>query len=321
MKISESLILIFSVLCLSASCQKEIIRSGDGSAHKGLYASPQFPISQLVRHENVTYSTRPNYKGIQFTDSKTKTSDFQQNTLDLHLDIIVPPNAGKEARQPLIIFIHGGAFRQGSKNGLNKEVVSFASAGYVAATLNYRLTVHKDQNADLRTKAAYFALEDVQNAIRFLKANADTYHIDTTRIAVSGKSAGAGLALGIALGADDLGDLISDYPGFSARVAAAFPSGATLSSDTQIDISNMKFDKTDAPVMLFHNSVKDPATGATWEDAKKTQTLIKNSGNECVLVRQPPKSHAVTLDLGGSYWDDLKPFLWEHLRIHEMSKK
>jgi len=321
MKIPASLILIFSLMCLSASCQKEVIRSGDSGATKGLYASPQFSKSELIRYENVLYSTRPNYMGKQFTDNNLKTSELQQNSLKIHLDIIVPPNATAKSRQPLIVFIHGGGFKQGSKKGLTSQIVSYASAGYVAATINYRLTVHQNNDAELRTKAALYALEDVQNAIRFLKANADIYHIDTTRIAVSGGSAGGGLALGIALGADEIEDFISDYPGVSARVDAAFPSGATLTTDSQIDISTLQFDKTDAPIMLFHNSEKDPATGATWQDVKNTEKLIKDSGNEILLVPQPPNTHTVSLALGGPFWDTIKPFLWQHLRLDEISAK
>jgi poly(3-hydroxybutyrate) depolymerase len=320
MKIPQLLILILSLICLSASCQKEVIRSRDSGANKGLYASPQFSKSELTRYENVLYSTRPNYMGKQFTDNNLKSSELQQNSLKIHLDIVVPPNATAKSRQPLIVFIHGGGFRQGSKKGLTSQTVSYASAGYVAATLNYRLTVHQNTNAELRTKAALHALEDVQNAIRFLKANAEFYHIDTTRIAVSGGSAGGGLALGIAIGADEMKDLNSDYPGVSARVAAAFPSGATLTTDGQIDISSLQFDKTDAPVMLFHNSEKDPATGATWQDVKNTEKLIKDSGNEILLVPQPPNTHAVSLKLNGAYWETMKPFLWRHLRLDEISE-
>jgi len=76
------------------------------------------------------------------------------------------------------------------------EAYTYSRAGYICATLNYRLT-HKGSSPppELEIFAIQCALEDIQNAIRFLKKNADTYFIDTTRIVTFGGSAGGGLSL------------------------------------------------------------------------------------------------------------------------------
>lgn len=89
-------------------------------------------------------------------------------------------------------------------------------------------------NATLRQKAIIDALEDTQNAIRFLKSNAINYHIDATRIAVFGASAGGALSLINAIQADFNG-LTNDFKGYSSKVNAAISTGATLVND---DISD-----------------------------------------------------------------------------------
>ncbi len=293
----------------------------NAAGHSGLYAFPQFPESELTRYENISYSTRPNFMGIQFTDSRVRDVEIQQTELDIHMDVLVPPNADIYNRQPVMVLIHGGGFKGGSKNDFSTALISYAKAGYVSVTVNYRLTTDNDQSETLRTMAALHALEDVQNAIRFLKTNSEFYHIDTTRIAVSGVSAGGGLALGLALGADEIDELESDFQGISAHIDASFPSGATLTADSLIDLSYLHLNSSDAPVMLFHNSLEDPATGATWEDAILTQTLIRESGNECRLIPQPANTHTVSLHVGSSYWEIMKPFLWRHLRLHELRQE
>jgi len=255
--------------------------------------------------------------GIQFTDMNSRITEMQQSEIEMQMDVVVPPNAAFYSRQPLMVLIHGGAFKGGTKLDFTNSTLVYASAGYVSATINYRLTKDNDQNETLRTMATYHALEDVQNAIRFLKANAEIFYIDTTRIAVAGFSAGGGLSLALALSADEIEELLSDYSGISARIHASFSTGATLSADSLIDFSYLEPDATDTPVMLFHNTLVDPATGATWQDAITTQTTIENSGNECFLIPQREDIHTVSLDLGGEYWEIMKPFLWRHLRIHE----
>ncbi len=318
MKITANSILLLLLTIQFSSCNKENNSNDFVSTNSGLYASPLFSASQLTRYDNVPFSTRPNFMGIQFTDDLTMMEEQQQAELTIYMDVVVPPNASIHSRQPLMVLIHGGGFLQGSKIGLTNNTLSYASAGYVSATVNYRLTEDNYLDADLRTLAVLHALEDVQNAIRFLKANAEIFYIDTTRIAVSGGSAGGGLSLALALGADEIDELVSDYVGISARIHASFPSGATLTADSLIDFSYLEGDATDAPVMLFHNSLVDPATGATWQDAMITQTAIENSGNECILIAQPATTHTVSLHVGGPYWETMRPFLWRHLRLHEI---
>ncbi len=99
------------------------------------------------------------------------------------MDIYIPSNVTSPA--PLIVHIHGGAFMMGAK-GDATTFSTFYNNGYVCADLNYRLSGDSLWPAQLY---------DCKAAIRFLKANASTYHIDTNRIGIIGESAGAYLSV------------------------------------------------------------------------------------------------------------------------------
>jgi acetyl esterase/lipase len=95
------------------------------------------------------------------------------------LDLYIP--AAKESL-PLIIWVHGGAFRIGSKN--DRVPLEYLDAGYAVASLNYRLSQHALFPAQL---------EDVKAAVRWLRANAETYLLDPDRFGAWGESAGGHL--------------------------------------------------------------------------------------------------------------------------------
>jgi predicted esterase len=100
--------------------------------------------------------------------------------------------------RPLIIWMHGGGFKFGSKRakGIRLWSKDFAVRGYVCAGLNYRLSKQNPlRNFKALVKGCYNAVEDVQHAIAFFKINHKVYRIDTTRIILAGNSAGAIIAL------------------------------------------------------------------------------------------------------------------------------
>jgi acetyl esterase/lipase len=100
------------------------------------------------------------------------------------LDLYSPQ---KTKQVPLIVWIHGGAFLFGSKEGFPVEPVPlhFLLEGYAVASINYRLS----------PEAVFPAqLEDCKAAIRWLRAHADNFGIDPNRIGAWGASAGGNLA-------------------------------------------------------------------------------------------------------------------------------
>lgn len=103
------------------------------------------------------------------------------------LDLYVPVKRAAGALSPAVIWVHGGGWMRGDKAEASaKEVcATLADAGYVAASINYRIGASAwPQN-----------LRDVKSAIRFLRAHAAEYGIDPERIALGGASAGAHLAM------------------------------------------------------------------------------------------------------------------------------
>lgn len=101
-------------------------------------------------------------------------------------------------KRPLLITAFGGSFAYGDKKSpdLLLMIDSFTKMGYVCASFDYRLLYETlPPNQFMAIKAVIRAVQDGKAAIRYLKANADMYGIDTTRIAMIGVSAGGFIAL------------------------------------------------------------------------------------------------------------------------------
>lgn len=101
----------------------------------------------------------------------------------LKLDVVYPKIAGLH---PLVVLVHGGGFTSGDKADQRQALNLLASQGFVAASVNYRLSVDD--------KSRFPApLQDVRCAVRWLRANAAKYSIDPSRVAAEGDSAGGTL--------------------------------------------------------------------------------------------------------------------------------
>ncbi|WP_379965737.1 prolyl oligopeptidase family serine peptidase [Ectobacillus sp. sgz5001026] len=101
-----------------------------------------------------------------------------------NLDIYLPNHIG-DGPFPVILNIHGGAFRYGKKEEELSNLQAALNRGYAVVTMNYRLSEESRFPAQI---------QDVKAAIRFLRANASTYHLNPTKIATWGSSAGGYLA-------------------------------------------------------------------------------------------------------------------------------
>lgn len=100
----------------------------------------------------------------------------------LLLDIYRPKQA--RTARPVVIMIHGGAWRGGDKRGFRRQAIELATKGYAAVSVNYRL---------LPEIKGMEMLEDVQCAIRWVRKNARRYNFDPARIGLVGGSAGGHL--------------------------------------------------------------------------------------------------------------------------------
>jgi acetyl esterase/lipase len=96
------------------------------------------------------------------------------------LDLYLPD---REAPAPLVVWIHGGAFRVGDK--ANGAPLEYLAAGYAIASINYRLSQHALWPAQI---------EDCKAAVRWLRAHAARYNLDPRRVVAWGPSAGGHLS-------------------------------------------------------------------------------------------------------------------------------
>ena len=97
---------------------------------------------------------------------------------------------------PLIVWVHGGAWSAGSKDG-NNPAMQFLAKGYAVAAINYRLSQHAVFPAQI---------QDCKEAIRFLRASAKKYNLNPDAFGAWGSSAGGHLValLGTSGGEKDL---------------------------------------------------------------------------------------------------------------------
>ena len=98
------------------------------------------------------------------------------------LDLYLPEKG--DGPFPLIVWIHGGGWTAGDKNGCPPLTQGFVARGYAAASLDYRLSGDAIFPAQI---------EDCKAAIRWLRAHAKEYRIDPTHVGVWGSSAGGHL--------------------------------------------------------------------------------------------------------------------------------
>lgn len=107
------------------------------------------------------------------------------DSLDLALDIY-RKKGEDEGLKPALVFIHGGAWKSGKRSDYLPYLIDYAEKGYVTVTVSYRLS---------RVATFPAAVQDVNCAVRWIKAHAEQFGIDPDRVALVGGSAGGHLAM------------------------------------------------------------------------------------------------------------------------------
>jgi acetyl esterase/lipase len=270
-----------------------LLRDGPTMPASGRYSSRVYAAGQITEATGLVYGT---------------AVDHQGRTVDLLLDVYSPPYSPTVGDRPLVVLIHGGGFVGGTRTDLRPAAVEYARRGYVAASIDYRLRPHDDEQQQV--VAAVQAIDDGMESVRWLRANAATYHIDTGRIAALGTSAGGGIALGIGEATDPTpgGPLAAQSP----KVDAVMSTGAALTSGLDL----VGFEPTDAPAMMFYFEQDTSKYGHTWDWAYETCTAIRDAGNSCDFIKQAGSGHTISLNPTGPWWSpEIGPFLWHHLGL------
>jgi acetyl esterase/lipase len=157
-------------------------------------------ICMILLHaaEAFAQSPEPDYGNIVFATVGDKS---------LALDIYLPDGV---ENPPLLVWVHGGAWRSGSRVEVPPV---FVGGGFAVTSVDYRLSPEAQFPAQIH---------DIKAAIRFLRANGDKYGFSTDQIAISGSSAGAHLAalVGVTNGHSELEGTVGEYQDASSDVQA-----------------------------------------------------------------------------------------------------
>ena len=197
---------------------------------------------------------------------------------DLHLDVIYPENKG---RYPALVMIHGGAWRSGTKE-MEHPMGQYAAAhGYVAVPVEYRMSL----------EAKYpNAVYDIKAAIRWIKANANRFSIDTSRIAIEGNSAGGQLAA--------LVGMTNRVPLFEGN-EGTMSSSSTVQAVVDIDgvvnfLAPRSLNLPGYPDWLGGPFTEKPAT---WKEASPAYWVSKQSTPIVFITSAQPKYTAGMYDM------------------------
>jgi acetyl esterase/lipase len=158
------------------------------------------------------------------------------NGTALHLDVYEPPDRGTQA-QPAVILIHGGSWMSFDKSTMSGMGRFLARYGYVAFAVDYRLFDGKNYRWPAQ-------LDDVQRAVRWVRANAAKYGVESKHIGAFGHSAGAQLAalLGMEDTRDNSDAALAKYSSkVQAVVDVSGPSDFTTDHDADGDAFLSKF--------------------------------------------------------------------------------
>ena len=162
----------------------------------------------------------------------------ERNKLDLYL----PEKA--DGPLPLLIWVHGGGWQNGSKDGCPPLRAGYLDRGYAVASINYRLSGHAVFPAQI---------EDCKAAIRWLRAHSADFGLDPERFGVWGSSAGGHLVALI---------------GTSGEVKE-FDVGANLDQSSRVQAVCDYFGPTD-----FTAFVTTPGYGSHASDASPEAKLL-----------------------------------------------
>src|SRR5688572_883239 len=164
-------------------------------------------------------------------------------TQQMRLDLYLPSAAAATGPYPCIINIHGGGWSGGNRYPINNVMTTMLQSGFAIASVSYRLTSQAGQYGPGVSVTFPAQIHDVKGAVRWLRANASTYNLDSARFGSYGTSAGGHLSalLGASGNVAALEGNVGGNLGFSSRVQAC----ANYFGPT--DIININLDVTTPP--------------------------------------------------------------------------
>ncbi len=209
-----------------------------------------------------------------------RTTDYQGNPIDLKIDIYLPVG-DTVTKRPAIVWMHGGYFIFGSKEGMSRYGQDAAQRGYVGVSLQYRLRSGLD-TGDVAPigEAAYDAYVDASAGVRWLQDHADELGIDPEAIVAGGYSAGAVTSWNLAW-----------LPGDDTPVAGVADTSLIAAA---VPISGLPFvagQPGEPPILAFH-AVDDSTVPIG--PARDGCARAAAAGAACDFVEYPSGGHSVS---------------------------
>lgn len=120
----------------------------------------------------------------------------------LTLDLYLPKREATSSRSPTVVWVHGGAWRSGSKD--NVPILRWLDHGFAIASIEYRLSPEAKFPAQIH---------DIKGAVRFLHNRANEFGLDPDRFVIAGGSAGGhlGALTGVSNGVASLEGTIGEH--------------------------------------------------------------------------------------------------------------
>jgi len=195
------------------------------------------------------------YKEPVFQEVEKTTYVYaQKENEQLALDFY-QPKADDQRQRPLLIYVHGGAFASGKRdeNNIAQFAEKLAKRGYTVASITYRLTMKGksfscDQPTINKINTFQFAVEDIWSATNYLIQHTAELGIDTSKIVLSGSSAGAEAILHAAYWTDK--DMLASSP----RLPNNFRYAGLISMAGAIVDLNLITSENAIPMQFFHGT-------------------------------------------------------------------
>jgi acetyl esterase/lipase len=223
-----------------------------GYARKNFNKVDQNNDQSISLIEHLTYLAKGKNKGNEknfkiLTDIPYANTNNPRQTLDLFL----PEKRKKDQVLPLVIWIHGGGWKNGDKksgHSPNRLPKIVQTGRYVGASIAYRLSGEETWPAQIH---------DCKAAVRWLRAHEKKYNIDPARIAVWGSSAGGHLVsmLGVTNGNKELEGTVGTHTLHSSKVQAVInyygPSALLQMNDYPSRINHNAPDSPESQLLGF----------------------------------------------------------------------
>lgn len=253
------------------------------------------PTYEVKVERDVVYATADGYwteapEGFWQLNPYLFRRQDSRHPLELTLDIYRPADDNPAEARPLLLMMHGGAFLFGNKTetGQVEWCRYFASLGYVAVSIDYRLGFPLDGKDMLRAEKE--ADEDACSALRYLLTREDL-RIDPARLYLAGTSAGAAMALAVAYGP-------GEFQGRIRAVANLWGFVHDLNMLENACVPILSFQSEKDPVVPYRGGrpMMTAYSYGTWAIHQKASALgIPSQHHPC-----PEKGHRLHLDKEGN---------------------